>query len=232
MMTNPPLVRATFRGRIAYRDGTGAEVGRERFQLLRHAAGHSLRALCEMDDIALVRDVTLSLDPEWRPLDGFCRITQSGRTASATWIRVAPDRVTLAGMVRDRDGMQPIQGSIERAAPLPYLGLHPLQGDAMIVQCWPGAPVGAFVAIDTVTNSHSPDGEEDVGLRALQIELAFIGHETIEVAAGRFAARRFAIRWRADWPAADLWVREDDCLFLQMRWSLIDRWYELAELEG
>jgi hypothetical protein len=232
MMTTDDLpVHAALRGRIAYRDGTGAEVGRERFEILRHAAGYSLRALCEMDDIGLIRDVTLALDPQWRPLDGFCRITQQGRTASATWIDVAADRVTLAGRVRDGDGTRAIDGTIARSTPLPYLGLHPLQGDALIVECWPDAPAGQFVPIDTVTNSHSPDGEEDVGLRSLHIDLAFIGHETIEVAAGRFAARRFSIRWREDWPAADLWVRDTDCLFLLMRWSLIDRWYELAELE-
>jgi hypothetical protein len=61
--TNHTLARPRLTsGRIAYRDGGGAEIGRERFEIVSHHDGHVLRAFCEMDDIGLLRDVTIALD--------------------------------------------------------------------------------------------------------------------------------------------------------------------------
>lgn len=215
-------------GRIIYRDGSGADIGRERFELADHAGGHTLRALCEMDDIALLRDVTIALDLDWKPLDGFCRVTKAGRTAAAAWFAVGPGAVSVDGIVE-------AQGRIGRClpteAPLAYLGLHPLQGDALIVALRGNADPGVFVPIDGVTNSISVNGDEDLDAVPVRIDVAFLGHEEIDVAAGRFAARHFQLRWKDDWPPADLWVREQDCVFLKMRWSMIENWYELGELE-
>ena len=70
-------------GNILYRGAGGIAIGRERFELAGHAGGHVLRAFCEMDDIGLLRDVTLSLDEAWRPLDAFCRITRAGVVEAA-----------------------------------------------------------------------------------------------------------------------------------------------------
>lgn len=219
-------------GRIAYRSGSGVIVGRESFELLGHAGGHSLRAVSEMDDIDLLRDTTIAFDRDWRPLDGFARVTRGGRTEAAIWIGIGETAASLEGQVLRDGAPHRISERKGYAAPPAYLGLHPLQGDALIVNCLPAdTPPGSFVAIDTITKSHSPDGDQDYGLRSISIDLAFIGHETIEVTAGRFAARRFAIRWRDDWPAADLWVREQDAVALLLRWSLVDRWYELCAIE-
>jgi hypothetical protein len=61
--------------------------------------------------------------------------------------------------------------------------------------------------------------------------VAYVGQETIDIAAGRFVADRFALRWKPDWPPADLWVRPRDGVFLLMRWSLIENWYELTAID-
>ncbi|MDE1150813.1 MAG: hypothetical protein PW843_30045 [Azospirillaceae bacterium] len=228
-LLSPPASRLS--GRIAYRDNAGNEVGRERFELLSHAGGHSLRALCEMDDIALIRDVTLSMDGAWRPLEGFCRITQDGAIDAATHLIIGPNSASMSGLVRRDDRLAVVNEVMTCPTPPAYLGLHPLQGDALITNCVPDAAPGVFVPVSTITNSHSPDGERNVGLHALAIEVAFMGAETVTVAAGTFQARRYALRWHPDWPPADLWVRAEDCVFLLMRWSMIDRWYELATLD-
>ena len=122
---------------------------------------------------------------------------------------------------------QPTQ-HVATEARLAYLGLHPLQGDALIVEQRGTDRPGEFVPIETVTNSISPNGDEGVGAVRMTIDAAYLGVEEITVAAGSFTARRYALRWRADWPAADLWVRQEDALFLLMRWSLIPNWYELT----
>ena len=62
------------------------------------------------------------------------------------------------------------------------------------------------------------------------IDVAYVGDETIEVPAGRFATQRYALRWNPAWPPADMWVHGPLALFVLMRWSLIDTRYELTEI--
>ncbi|MCC2976541.1 hypothetical protein LK533_07615 [Sphingomonas sp. PL-96] len=226
MKAVPSALSRRLQGSIAYRAGDGAQVGRETFDLCSHPGGHILRALCVLDDVDLLRDVTLSLAHDWRPQEGYCRVTRGGRTEGVLWCRVEPDGVRVDSSIA---GEAAPQQFIPTEAPLPYLGLHPLQGDALIVEQRGTDDPGRFRPIATVTNSVSPNGDEAIGGRLMTIDAAYVGAEEIEVAAGRFAARRYALRWREDWPAADLWVRAQDNLFLLMRWSLIETWYELAE---
>jgi hypothetical protein len=227
--TNHTLARPRLTsGRIAYRDGGGAEIGRERFEIVSHHDGHVLRAFCEMDDIGLLRDVTIALDCGWRPLDGFCRITKGGHVAATTWFGVEPGAVLVEGFVA---GVGRLSQRLQTDASLAYLGLHPVQGDALIVEARGEANPGVFVTVAAITNSISPNGDEGLTGMSIDIDVAFIGHETITVAAGTFAARRFALRWHPDWPTADLWVRQADCAFLLMRWSMIANWFELTNIE-
>ena len=213
-------------GRIAYRASDGREIGRERFELIGHTGGHVLRAYCEMDELKLTRDVTLAMDAEWRPIDGFCRVDQGGETA-ALWFDVGDAGVHVTGRI----GGERLDSHVRTDGQLAYLGLHPLQGDALIVEARGTDAVGEFRPVAAMTNSISPSGGEALGARTLTIEVAYCGRETITVAAGRFAARRYALRWQAHWPVADLWVREEDCVFLRMDWPLADGWYELSDLE-
>ncbi|MET0247728.1 MAG: hypothetical protein ABW182_13340 [Sphingomonas sp.] len=226
----PPTPSVTTKaGRIAYRAADGREIGRERFELITHTHGHVLRALCEMDALRLIRDVTLALDADWRPIDGFCRITRFGAVVAAQWFEVGAHAVRVNATI---GGKAVPEHRIPTEAQLPYLGLHPLQGDALIVEARGTSAVGRFMPIAAVTNSISPNGDEALGQQAMTIDVAYLGREPVTVAAGAFSARHYALRWRADWPPADLWVREQDCVFLRMRWPLIDEWYELVEIDG
>lgn len=220
-----PGTRTT--GRIVYRTTDGRETGRERFELITTPAGVTLRAFCEMDDVALTRDVTLAMDVQWRPLDGFCRINRNGMREAALWFDVGDKDVHLNGWIA---GQRVQPEPLALPEPLMYLGLHPLQGDALIVNARGTDRPGVFVAIPCATNSISPDGDEAVGIRPVTIEVAYLGEETLDVPAGTFAARRYALRWDPSWPAADLWVRRDDCVFLRMDWSHVAARYLLTEL--
>lgn len=229
-MTTPPvpILSRRLRGQIAYRGDDGTYLGREYFDLSSHDGGHVLRAQCLLDDAALIRDVTLAMAPDWSPQDGYCRIDRAGRTEAITWFRVDQDGVyvdqSLHGQVLPQQYLP-----LER--PLPYLGLHPLQGDALIVEQRGMDAPGEYRPVETVTNSISPNGDEAIGAQRMQIHVAYLGFETISITAGIFSARHFALRWRDDWPAANLWVREQDNLFLLMRWPMISTWYELDTWE-
>jgi hypothetical protein len=218
---------AKISGRIAYLSPDGTETGRERFDLLSQEGGFLLRAFCEMDDVALTRDVTLAMDRDWRPLDGFCRITRHGLRQAALWFDAGDAAVTLHSRI---GALPPQSETLPLEQPLAYLGLHPLQGDALIVEQRGTGRPGEYLPIASLTNSISPNGDEAVGARKLAIEVAYLGEEAIAVAAGDFAARHYGLRWDPSWPPADLWVRQEDCVFLAMRWAHVPTRYELTAL--
>ena len=224
----PSALNRHLRGTIVYRAADGGAVGHEHFDMSTHAGGHVLRALCVLDDVDLIRDVTLAMDRAWRPLDGYCRLIRNGVHEAALWFFVEDAGVVVES---SHGGQRLPRAFVPTSARLPYLGLHPVQGDALIVEQRGTDRPGVFDAVETVTNSISPNGDEAVGAHHMTIDVAYIGEEEIAVAAGTFAARRYALRWRADWPAADVWVRAEDNLFLLMRWSMIETWYELADLQ-
>jgi hypothetical protein len=226
-MRHAPVLSALISGTIAYRDGAGEQVGCERFELSSHAGGHILRAFCEMDDVSLLRDVSIAMDQAWRPREGYCRVNIKGRLAAAMWIAADAQGVTAECQLSDGGR---VSQRLASAEPPQYFGLHPLQGDALIAQIRGQDDPGAFRRIEAVTNSISPNGDEDLHAVLMGIDVAFIGYEPVTVAAGSFTARRFALRWRDDWPSADLWVRESDCVFLLMRWAQTENWYELAAI--
>ena len=76
------------------------------------------------------------------------------------------------------------------------------------------------------------DGLHRNGARVDQDAFALRSQQRWAVAdaAGRFAARHYALRWDPAWPPADLWVRREDCIFLAMRWAQVPTRYELTEL--
>jgi hypothetical protein len=212
-------------GRIVYGAPDGSETGHEQFDLSSHDGGHILRALCVLDDVALLRDVSLSMDRAWRPRDGYCRLVREGREDATLWFDVGADVVRVEGRIA---GARLPSQIIKTDEQLTYLGLHPLQGDALIVQLRGVDRPGEFVPVAAITNSISPNGDEAVGACPVRIDVAYIGPCGISVLAGDFAARHYQVRWSDDWPPADLWVRQQDCLFLAMRWSHVPTTYELA----
>lgn len=224
-MTYPSTLTRRLTGRIAYRSSDGSETGHEQFDLSSHDGGHLLRALCVLDDVALLRDVSLSMDRGWRPRDGYCRLVREGREEAALWFDVGADAVRVEGRIA---GARLLSQVIQTDGPLAYLGLHPLQGDALIVQLRGVEQPGVFVPVAAITNSISPNGDEAIGACPVRIDVAYIGTCDISVVAGDFVARHYQLRWSDDWPPADLWVRQDDCLFLAMRWSHVATTYELA----
>lgn len=210
------MIKSRISGRIAYRDTQGQETGHETFELILAPGRRLLRALCLMDDIGLLRDVSIGMDENWRPKDGHCRIWQQGGQS-------------LMRFDVGADGVRCGESFLPLARPLPYLGLHPLAGDGLIIHQRGTEAPGEYRDILAVTNSISPNGDEDLHMQAMEIAVAYIGQTDMTVAAGTFAAWHYRLRWREDWPPADLWVREGDGLFLLMRWAMVPAWYELTD---
>lgn len=217
-----------YAGKIAY-VGPQGEIGREWFEMVPFVGGggRTVRAFCEMDEVGISRDVTMALDERSRPIDGYVRVVNQGRVSGSTLFMVEPGRVELEGRTQDHGRVsqrKPVPGM------LPYLGLHPLVGDALVAPVRGTDAPGEFRTIHGVTNSLSPNGELGLIAMPTAIDVAYVGDETIDVPAGRFATQRYALRWSPAWPPAGMWVHGPLALFVLMRWSLIDTRYELTEL--
>jgi hypothetical protein len=213
------------RGTIRYLSA-GQETGREWFEMIRHPNGRTLRAFCEMDDVGLSRDVSIALDPASRPLDAFVRVIKNGQIIGTTLFLLTPDHLETTGRLAASGRLSQRQ---RLGRPLAYLGLHPLVGDALIATARGTHNQGEFLPIAAYTNSQSPAGEEGLYAMPVTIQVAYQGTAPLEVAAGDFEARRYALRWKPEWPPATLWVHGEDALFLRLDWPMLGVSYELTE---
>jgi hypothetical protein len=227
-LTKTAALEKYLTGRIAYWGPEQTLIGQECFVLAFHAHGSSFRAFCEMDDIGLLRDVSISLNQDWQPIDGFCRITKKGQVAAATWFSFYPDKVIVEGEVV---GEGRLSQRFVNQAPFTYLGLHPLQGDALVTTQVDKSKPGEYVTVQGLTNSLSENGDQGLTAIPVSIEVAYLHNEKLTVAAGYFEARKYALRWQTHWPLAYVWVREGDFVFLKMTWEKVKTCYELIELE-
>lgn len=214
-------------GRIAYWGPQQKLIGQERFVLATHAQGRTFRAFCEMDDLGLLRDVSVSLDQHWQPIDGFCRITKNGRVAAASWFSFYTDKVIVES---DVSGIGRQTQLFDNQPPYTYLGLHPLQGDALVTTQVDKSKPGEYFTVHGLTNSLFENGDQGLVATPVNIDVAYLGDEQLTVAAGCFAARKYALRWQEHWPPAYVWITVGDFVFLKMTWEKIDNYYELLEL--
>lgn len=213
-------------GTITYFGSTG-ESGREWFEMIPHAAGRTLRALCRMDDVDVWRDVSIWLDANSRPRDAHIRVVQGGIVRGSMSYSTTSNALIYQGMTEEYGR---VEKSISLSRPLDYLGLHPLVGDALI-SCQRGCDQpGLFRTVHGYTNSKSANGETGLLAYPSAIEVAFVGTETIRTTAGTFDSRHYQLRWQPQWPIADLWVDGDDALFLRLTWDFTHSRYELTEL--
>jgi hypothetical protein len=218
-----------YAGRIRYLNRDGAEWGRETFSATVHDHGRTLRALCEMDEAQLHREVTWSVDRDWMPRDGFVRLLRNGATIATCWYLVDGARVECEGVTKDH-------GRISRVAtaprPIQFLGTHPLTGDSVIAAARGTDELGVERPVMIAANSLAHLGDEGLDVQLLQPLVAFVAEERIEVAAGQFDARRYTIRWSDTMPhKTDFWVTADDCLPLLSIVPTLGERYELAEFE-
>ena len=84
------------RGKILYMtaDTPPVERGREWFSVTFHEDGQrTVRSHCEIEpglvtDRSVIRDVTYTVDADYKPLDGYVRLQDNGSFLGAGWFRV------------------------------------------------------------------------------------------------------------------------------------------------
>jgi hypothetical protein len=228
------------RGLIAYTSGKperlGADRGRERWTILRHAdGGRTLQAHTEIDDPPpVLRLVTVTVDAAFRPVDAFVRLGVGGETLGATWYAFGEARAECEGRTR---GEGRLSQRFDLAAPLDGFGCHPVQNDAWVTAAYRTADGPGRRPLNLMMSSLDHRGATGPALLPLRIDVTYVGAERISVAAGDFEARHFT--FGAENPAEDpmahplyhVWVGTDDNLFLRGEvGGYMQTRYELVEL--
>lgn len=235
----------TITGKILYTSRKpgreGQERGREFFTFTHHSDGkRTLRARCEIDepDPTVHRDIVYSLDENDRPMDCFVRLTIGDRFMGSGLFIIGKDTVEC-------ESYGPSIGRVSQTmvidGPFDGFGTHPIVADAYITR-----------KMDRSLGAHkrkfpcflpSPDhrGATPPLIAKSEINLAYIGEETVTVAAGTFDCYKYefsdedasmvSISGHAH-PPYEVWVTaDDDAIFVQGGvGGYMRTWYELVEL--
>jgi hypothetical protein len=227
------LRHRSYRGQMVYRTNGLGEMGREFFSVSVYENGaRTLRAQCEMDDDQLLRDVTLSVDPLWRPTDGFVRLTIHERFVGSGWFRFS-DRVAECESFTANDGR--LSQRFDLDEPAACFGTHALHGDAWTVGRLRQhtGPADAFRFV-TFASSTLPNGGSGPALIPVPAGFARVidhGPEVIEGSAGRFDTRHI----RIEVPGVDffdVWAGGEDCLPVRLTSDVLNQTYELTAVSG
>ena len=220
---------STTRGKILYlRDGE--ETGREWFTVTKHTdGGRTFRAMCEMDDHDLLRDVTYSVGPQWQPLDCFVRLSIHDRLVGTTWFHFDE----LGG---ECEGFTQAEGRISQRMEVghrpPSFGAHPIICDMWHLSQFDKNGPKRQTLRNVMLSSSQPDGGSGPMLESRDLTIEYFGQQTITVPAGTFEADHFAFVLEEPHPAnEELWCIGEDLIPLKIAYPIYDSTYELAEIE-
>ncbi len=225
----------TYGGKLLYlTDGTG-EMGREWFTVTVYGDGsRTLRARCEMDDDQLLRDVTNTVGPDWRPRDAFVRLTFEDEFVGSGWYRFGEH-------LAECEAWTAVEGRVSYRRDLeqrpPSLGAHPVCCDTWhTAAAWHQDPSPGVTRLERIAmTSFLPNGGSGPELVFTDLDVEYRGEEEITGPAGTFATRHFA-SFRAgaakDRPPVEVWAFSDDFVPARLRWDLLGQTYELVEFES
>lgn len=223
----------SYRGQMVYLTNGVGEMGREYFSVTVQPDGmRTLRAQCEMDDDRLLRDVVLTVDSAWHPVDGFVRLVVEEQLVGSSWFAFGRQYAEFQGRLA---GAGRVSRQVPTTEPIEYFGTHALHGDAWVVgrlRRWRGAmedfPLATF-ATSTLANGGS--GPELLRLGRGYSRIEDLGIERIEVAAGSFETRhiRVLVPGVDDF---DVWAGGEDCLPVRLTSDVLGQTYELVKVEG
>ena len=230
------MKHTNYRGKVScmtVRDGKPFERGREWFAITSHEDGQrTLRMQCELDDRHLVRDVTYTLDPQLRPLDCFVRLHKHGQFLGSGWCRFTATEAECEtysaqlGRVSQRVGL---------AAPARAFGMHPVNGDALLVTAFDHSkPELIQPAHNVFISSLEHDGSSGPLVLPIGFSIEYLGREPVATKAGTFEADhyRFLLErtFPADHPTEEIWCMPETYFFVKAQvGGYINTTFELVE---
>ncbi len=210
-------------GTIGYFHRRTGETGREHFTITHHRDGSRvLRALCEMDDDQVLRDVTYAIGEDGRPHDAFVRLTVADHFVGSTWFTFEPESVACEALTAAQ-GRFTQKLSFPGGAPC--FGTHSLITDGWHGALWrvEGPEEQCF---RSPVCSQAANGATGPMLSIIEFSLQRIGTESVHVPAGEFECSHFLINFGA-YPPMHFWISGDDHQVVRIEWDYLDAYYEL-----
>ncbi|MEO5831113.1 MAG: hypothetical protein ABIQ36_11165 [Rhodanobacter sp.] len=231
----------TFRGTIRYTSAKperlGQERGREYFMLTDQADGvRVVHAHCEIDDEPnVIRDVVMSLDHEWYPIDCSVRLSVGDRYEGTGLMHFTDTRAECETINRSAGR---VSQRIDLTGRVRWLGAHPICGDALCLRIYDlSKGPGKQFYPDLMLTSPDHRGATGPMLFTLGFGLEFVGRESVTVVAGTFDALHFryvdtAGQLPEEHPPYDVWCTDDgNYIFLKGGvGGYMQTRYELTEL--
>lgn len=220
----------TIRGLITYRGPNGLERGREWFHItVAPDASRTMRTVSEIDDSGILRDVVLTLGPDWRPRDAYVRVTVHDEPVGVGWFLFEENQAFAE--VRSEE-LGRIRQAIATKGRAPMFGAHQVAGDG-----WQAALLGpdqhdgdAAKVSGILLSSPLPNGISGPMLASTTMVAERLGHEPVTVPAGTFDTVHY--RFSPDGlDAEDVWVLPDDWTLVRSTWAHYGTTYELSELD-
>ena len=209
------------------------ETGREWFHVNIQADGtRTMRATCEMDDDSLLRDVVVTVDKDWLPLDAFVRLSIEEQLVGSSWFNFTGGSAECHGFTTE-DGR--FEQHFDTHGRVGFFGAHQLHGDAWAcVTLQRDARFNNEAEHPNFSTSHLPNGGSGPKLVPTPpgfLRKELVGKEHIEVPAGKFDTQHFQF-FVSDYPPIDIWTLGSDYIPVKLRWDLLKQNYELVELTG
>jgi len=189
----------------------GRKRGHERFTISVHGDGSRiLRAMSEIFETRVLRDVSLRIGPDWCPRDVFLRLTVSDEFRGSGWFTF--DEGEARGEALHAPASR-LSQQVRLSRRVRSFGTHPIQGDAWHAGMFDlaGPPRQHFR--DVMISSYAFDGATGPELLPLSFGLEWLGTEEVNVPAGSFRCRRFRFLLGegefSDHPPYEVWVTAD-----------------------
>ena len=205
-----PMGYRLIHGALSYRCAAG-ERGQERFSISVHADGSRIiRALSEIFETRVVRDVSMRVAPDGRPMDAFLRITVDNQFRGSGWFVFEDDVAQAEALHAPATRMSQ---RIRLDGPVRSFGTHPIIGDGWHAAMFDiGGPAQQHFE-RLMISSYAFDGATGPELLPLGFGLELLGIEDVTVPAGTIRCRhfRFLLKKSAfdDHPDYHIWVTDD-----------------------
>lgn len=219
----------TYRYTIQYL-GPKGERGREFCTVTVHGNGdRTIRAICEMDDSEVLRDVTGSVDKSFRPKDVFVRLSVKDVFFGSTWFRFNGKRTECEGFTVNEGRFSQV---VETNEPPHSFVTHPVACDV-----WHFANIDRTVG-DRIQEFHGlscsplPNGASGPMIGHTHHRFRYLGRETLDSPAGRFETEHVQFVKADGSVGLEAWCTLTDRVLVKMYFPILDTHYNLMELTG
>ena len=222
-------------GEVLYLHDDHGQVGHETFTVTEDLnQNRTLRAICEIYEERLLRDVTYTVDQNWVPQDAFVRLLVDGTFQGSSWFNFSGNVVECENLTKDAgrsSQKQVLKG------PIQSFGAHPISNDAWGCAAFDdNNPSKKQYFDNVVTTSKTAHGNTGPSIMLTEKYISFHGEEEISVPAGNFNTNCYQISWdgREDmkkWPPIHIWTTSDDFIIVKIRWDHLKSDYVLNRLD-